>query len=42
MEEPQDPIELLHEKNSYNIKPTCARELLQDAERYGTPDGMHR
>ena len=42
MIEPQEPVEPLHERNSHKRKPAWARELIQDAKRYGTPDGMHR
>ena len=42
MAKPQEPIETLHEKNSHKRKPAWAQELIQDVERYGAPDGMHR
>ena len=42
MEEPQDPIETLHEKEYHKRKPTWTQELIQEAERYGAPEGMHR
>ena len=42
MAEPQDHVEPLHEKDSHKRKPTRGQELIQDAERYGAPDGMHR
>ena len=42
MTEPQDIVEPIHEKNSHKRKPEWAWELIQDAERYGAPDGMHR
>ena len=42
MEEPQEPVKTLHETNSHKRKPSWAWELLQDVERYGAPDGMHR
>ena len=37
MEEPQNPIETLHEKESRKRKPTWERELIQEEERYGDP-----
>ena len=40
--EDHDMVEPLHEKNSHKRKPSWARELIQDAERYGALDGMHR
>ena len=42
MEKPQEHVETPHKKNSHKRKPTWAQELLQDAERYGAPDGMHK
>ena len=42
MEEPWEPIDPPHEKNSYKIKPTWACEAIQGTERYGTPEEMHR
>ena len=42
MVESQDPIETLIQKDSHKRKPTWARELIQEAERYGDPEGMHR
>ena len=42
MEEPLEPIEPLHENKSHRRKPTWEHELIQDAERYGAPDGIHR
>ena len=40
MAEPQDPVETLHEKDLHKRKPAWARELIQEAERYGTPQGI--
>ena len=42
MAEPQEPVDPPHEKNSYKRRPTWAREAIQDAERYGVPDGTLR
>ena len=42
MVEPQEPVETLFEKDSHKRKPTWARELIQEAERYVAPKGMHR
>ena len=42
MTEPKENVETLHEKNSHKIKLVCAQEQIQDVERYGAPDGMHR
>ena len=42
MAEPKEPIETLHKKESHKMKPTWAHELIQDAKRYGAPEGMHR
>ena len=42
MAEPKESIEPLHEKNSQKRKPTWAREIIQDVEIYGAPNGMHR
>ena len=42
MEEPQEPVEIILKKDSHKRKPTWARELIQEAERYGAPEGMHR
>ena len=42
MGEPQELVEPLCEKNSHKRRPTWAREVIQDAEKYGAPDGMHR
>ena len=42
MEELKDHVETLHENKYHKRKPTWEQELLQDAERYGAPNGMHR
>ena len=42
MEKPQEPIETIIEKDSHKRKPAWARELIREAERYGTPEGIHR
>ena len=42
MAKPQEPVETLHEKDSHKRNPTWARELIQEAERYGAPERMHR
>ena len=42
MEEPQEPIETLHKKDSHKRKPAWARKLIQEVVRYGPPDKMQR
>ena len=42
MAEPQEPVETLLEKDSHKREPTWERELIQEVETYGTPEGMHR
>ena len=42
MTKPQESVETFLEKDSHKRKPTWARELIQDAERYGAPEGIHR
>ena len=42
MVEPQEPVETFLEKNSHKRKPAWAREILQEAERYGSPEGIYR
>ena len=42
MVEPQEPVETILEKDSHKRKPTWARELIREAERYGAPEGIHR
>ena len=39
MTEPQEPVDPPHEKNSYKKRPTLPCEAIQDAERYGSPNG---
>ena len=41
MVEPQEPVETLHE-DYHKRKPAWARVLIQEAKRYGAPDGMQR
>ena len=40
--EPQGLVDSPHENNSYKRIPTWEWELIQDAERYGAPDGTSR
>ena len=42
MEKPQELVETLLEKDSHKRKPAWAWELIQEIERYGDPEGMHR
>ena len=42
MAEPQEPVETFLDKDSHKRKPTWARELIQEVERYGAPEGIHR
>ena len=42
MTEPQKLEDLPKQVISYKRRPTWARELIQDAEKYGTPDGSLR
>ena len=42
MIEPQESVETFHEKDSHKRKPTWEWELTQEAERYGTLEGIHR
>ena len=42
MEEPQDLVETLLDNESHKRKPSWAWELIQEAKRYGTLEGMHR
>ena len=42
MIEPKDPVETFLEKESHKRKPTWARELIQEVERYGALEGIHR
>ena len=41
MEEPQEPVDPPHEKNSYKIKPTWVREAILGTERYGASEETH-
>ena len=40
--EPQELAEAILKKESYKWKPTWACELLQEAERYRSLEGLHR
>ena len=42
MTKPQEIVETFLEKDSHKRKPTWARELLREDERYGAPEGIHR
>ena len=42
MEKPQEHIEPHHKKKFCKRKPTRAWEIIQDAEIYVAPNGMHR
>ena len=42
MEEPRKPVDPPREKNSYKRKLAWVREAILGAERYGTPEGIHR
>ena len=42
MEEPQEPVETILENEFHKRKPTWAGELIREAERYGSPEGIHR
>ena len=42
MEEPQELVETLPEKDSHKRKPSWAHDLIQEAEMYSTPERMHR
>ena len=42
MAEPQETVETLRKKDSHKRKPAWAWELIQEAERYGSPEGIHR
>ena len=42
MAELQELVEPIREKNSQNRRPTWEREAIQDAEKYGAPNEMHR
>ena len=38
----QEPVEIIIEKDSHKRKPTWPRELIWEATRYGTPEGVLR
>ena len=38
VEEPQEPVDPPQENNSHKRKPAWARESIQGAERYGSPE----
>ena len=42
MEEPQEPVDPLQEKNPYKRKPAWIREAIQGPEIYGALEEMHR
>ena len=42
MMEPEKLVDPLCEKNYYKTKPSWTHEYIQDAERYGGPDGTLR
>ena len=42
MMQPQELVETILEKDSHKRKPTCARERIREAERYGAPEGIDR
>ena len=42
MEEPQDLVETILDKHSHKRKLAWAWELLREAERHATPEGIHR
>ena len=42
IEEPQEPVDPPHEKNSHKRKPTWVREAILDAERYGALEGIYK
>ena len=42
MIEPQELVETFLEKDSHKTKPTWVWELIQEDERYGAPEGIHR
>ena len=42
MEEPQKPKDPPREMITYKRRPAWAREIIQDAEKYGAPDGTFR
>jgi hypothetical protein len=42
MEEPQKPTDSSQEMNTKKRRPTWVREIIQDAEKYGAPNGSFR
>ena len=42
MEEPQEPVDPPHEKNTYKRKPAWVWEAILGAQRYGALEEMHR
>ena len=42
IEEPQEPVYPLQEKNPHKRKPALVREAIQGGERYGAPEENHR
>ena len=42
MKEVHELVETILEKDSHTSKPLWAWELIREAERYGTPEGIHR
>ena len=42
MTEPQEMVETFLDKDSHKRKPTWGREFIQEAERYGSLEGIHR
>ena len=42
MTEPQELVDIILEKDSHKRKPTWAQEFIQEVEKYGAPEGIHR
>ena len=42
MVKPQEPVETPHETISTRKRPTWARDIIQEAKRYGAPEGSKR
>ena len=42
MTKPQESVETFLDKDSHKRKPTWGREFIQEAERYGSLEGIHR
>ena len=42
MKKPKEPVETVLKKDSHKRKPAWAWELIQEAERYGAPERIHR